>query len=185
MDLDERVRSLVSAGEIAAAATAVIEALGPAVLRYLRTLHEEDDAADVFQEWAEDLWSGLEGFRGDAKVRTWAYCLASHASSRFRRVAWRRRVMRLRTSVASRLAASVVRSSLQDGPDRLALLVADLGPADRTLLFLRVDAELPWAEISEVLQRAGTDLSVPALRKRFERLKSRLGEVAREKGLIE
>jgi RNA polymerase sigma-70 factor (ECF subfamily) len=183
--LDERVRSLVSAGEIAAAATVAIEALGAAVLRYLRTLHDADDAGDVYQDWAEDLWSGLAGFRGDSTVRTWAYCLAAHASSRFRRAAWRRRRTRLRTSAASRIAGSVARTSPPARPDRLELLMADLPPDDRTLLFLRLDAELSWAEISDVLHRAGCDVRPSTLRKRFERLKARLGEIAREKKLIE
>ncbi len=184
-DLDERVRGLVRGGDVDAAATAVIEALGPGVMRYLRSQLDDDDAADVYQDWAEDLWSGLRGFRGDSALKTWAYCVASHASVRFRRVAWRRRRTRLRTSLASRVAASVARTSQAAAPDRLELLVADLGEEDRALLFLRIDAELSWQGISDVLRRAGSDVNVPALRTRFERLKARLEEIARRKGLLD
>jgi RNA polymerase sigma-70 factor (ECF subfamily) len=184
--LDARVRELVAAGDPAAAATAAIESLGPAILGYLRVLHrDEDDAADVFQRWAEDLWRGIDGFRGDGALRAWGYRLAWHASARFRRDGWRQRRVRLRTSMASRLAGSVARSApLGRRDERLDVLAKDLAPEDRTLLLLRLDLEMPWEEIAEVLAEDGVDLSPPALRKRFQRLKERLGELAREKGLL-
>ena len=186
MELDVQVRKLVEDGDAAAAASASIEALGPAILGYLRALHGDgDDAEDVFQHWAEDLWRGIAAFRGECPLRAWAYRLAWHASARFRREQWNKRRERLRTSVASRLAASVVRSRPVGRRDeRLELLGKDLEPEDRTLLLLRLDLEMTWDEIAAVLARDGSDVAPAALRKRFQRLKERLGELAREKGLI-
>lgn len=184
--VDERVRTLQSAGDTSAAATAAFEALGPAIFALLRTLHAEDDAADVFQDWAEDMCAGLPGFRGECTVRTWAYRLAWHASARFHRGAWNRRRTRLRTGMMSRLAASIARTAVPGRRDeRLEVLLRDLGPEDRMLLLLRLEADLTWEEISEVLRRRGKNVALPALRKRFERLKARLAEIAREKGLLE
>ena len=186
MDLEARVRELVAAGDADGAATAAIEALGGRMLGYLRVLHgNDDDAEDVFQHWAEDVWRGIGTFRGESSLRSWAYRLAWHASARFRRERWRRRRTRLRTSAASRLAASVARSSpLGKRDERLELLSKDLEPGDRTLLLLRLDAELSWDEIAAVLAQEGTDATPAALRKRFQRLKDRLGALAREKGLL-
>jgi RNA polymerase sigma-70 factor (ECF subfamily) len=187
MELDLRVRSLAEAGDIAAAATAAIESLGPGILGYLRNLHsDQDDAADVFQLWAENVWKGIPGFRGECALRAWAFRLAWHASARFWRDGWRQRRDRLHTSAASRLAASVVRSRpIWRRDERLEVLRKDLGAEDVTLLVLRLDRELPWNEIAEVLAEDGSEANAAALRKRFQRLKERLGELAREKGLIE
>ncbi len=186
MDLDQRVRDLVAAGDVGGAASAAIETLGPAIFGYLRVLHgDDDDAADVFQAWAEDLWRGMAGFRGECALRAWAYRVAWHASARFRREGWRQRRVRLQTSMASRLAQSVARSApLGRRDERLEVLGKDLAPEDRTLLLLRLDAEMSWDEIAEVLAADGGSVSPPALRKRFQRLKQRLGELARAKGLL-
>jgi RNA polymerase sigma-70 factor (ECF subfamily) len=186
MDLDDRVQRLVSAGDADEATTAVVEALGPRIHGYLKSLHgDEDDAADVFQAWAEDVWRGLASFRRECSVRAWSYRLAWHASARFRREGWRRRRERLPTSAASRLAQSVLRSRPVGARDeRLEILGKDLDPEDRTLLLLRLDLEMPWEEIAAVLAADGSDATPAALRKRFQRLKERLAELAREKGLL-
>ncbi len=186
MELDARVRELISAGDTDGAATAAIDALGSAILGYLHALHGDDDAEDVFQSWAEDLWHGIPGFRGECPLRAWAYRVAWHASSRFRRDTWQRRRDRLRTSAASRLAASVAKSTPMGARDeRIEVLRRELDPESRTLLLLRLDLEMSWEEIAAVLNEQGDAATTDALRKRFQRLKTRLREVAREKGLIE
>ena len=185
MKLEGLVREALARGEVDAAASRAVDALGPAMLGYLRALHDADDAEDVFQQWAEDLWRGLPAFRGDAPLRAWAYRLAWHASCRFRRERWRNVRTRLPTSAASRLAQSVARSTpRQAGDERLELLRAELDPEDRTLLLLRLDRELSWDEVAAVLAEEGSPASTEVLRKRFQRLKERLGRLAREKGLI-
>jgi RNA polymerase sigma-70 factor (ECF subfamily) len=186
MDLDAELRELVAAGKDDAAATRAIEALGSAVLGYLRALlPDDDDAEDVVQLWAEDVWRGLPGFRWECPVRAWSYRLALSAASRFQREAWRRRRDRLPTSAASRLAASMVRSAALPGRDeRLELLCKDLDAEERTLLHLRLVRELSWDEIAAVLAGEGTPVATAALRKRFQRLKDRMGQLARENGLL-
>jgi len=186
--VETRVRALLAAGQPDAAATAGIEGYGPAVFGYLRkTVDDEDDAHDAYAQWAEDLWKGLPGFRGDASLRAWTYRLAWHAACRLHRDPFRARGVRLPTSAASRLAASVVQSTVATGSRRAGLdrLRAQLAPEDRTLLTLRLDRELEWEEVAEVLSADAAPVTAPALRKRFERLKERLRELAREEGLLE
>lgn len=186
--LEPRVLALLDAGDAGAAATAAIEGYGAAVHGYLRSiLDDPDDAADAYAVWAEDLWRGLPGFRRECSLRAWAYRLAWHAACRLRRDPFRARGARLPTSAASRLAASVAASTIATGSRRAGLerLRARLPAEDRTLLTLRVDRELEWDEVAAVLSAEGEPVSAPALRKRFERLKVRLRELAREEGLLD
>lgn len=179
MALEDDVRTSLARGDRDGAASAAIASLGPAILAYLRGLHDGDDAEDVFQAWAEDVWRGVHGFRGEGSLRAWGYRLAWHASRRFERNAWRRHRVSLPASAASRLAASCVRSAPTRRDERLDVLRRALGPEDHTLLLLRLDRELPWEDVADVL-----GARPEALRKRFERLKRRLGRIAREKGLL-
>jgi RNA polymerase sigma-70 factor (ECF subfamily) len=186
--VEPRVLALVAAGRTDDAATAAIEGYGPAVLGYLRSVvADEDDAHDAFSLWADDVWKGLPGFRRESSLRAWVYRVAWHAACRLRRDPYRARGERLPTSAVSRLAASVAASGIAAGSRRAGLdrLRARLDPEDRTLLVLRVDRELEWEEAATVLSAEGAPVNAAALRKRFERLKDRLRELAREEGLLE
>jgi RNA polymerase sigma-70 factor (ECF subfamily) len=184
---DGQVAELLERGEVDEAATAALQAIGPAALGYLASLLGEDDGRDVFSLLAEDVWRGLPGFRFECSLRAWVFRLAWHAASRFLRDPWHRRVQPLATSAASRLAASIAGASQQPGGRRDALraLRQRLTPEDQTLLVLRVDKELEWNEVAEVLAEAGTPADPAALRKRFERVKGRLATLAREEGLLD
>lgn len=186
--VETRVLAHSEAGRPDEAATAAIEGYGAAVFGYLRSvLDDEDDARDAYAQWAEDLWKGLPGFRREASLRGWTYRLAWHAACRLRRDPYRARGVRLPTSAASRLAASVAASTVATGSRRAGLdrLRAQLPPEDRTLLTLRLDRELEWDEVAVVLSAEGAPVGAAALRKRFERLKERLRELAREEGLLD
>ncbi len=198
MDLERRVESLLAGGDSQEAVSAVVATHGASVYGYLCSLLDEDDAADVYSQWAEDVLRGLAGFRFECSLRSWAFKLAWHAAARHRRDPYRARRERLPSSAASRLPAPAPPSSMLPGGrrDRLRRLRESLPPEDQTLLFLRIDRELEWEEIAAVL--SGTEgagatpaeedpaaVSAVALRKRFERLKDRLARRAREEGLLD
>ena len=185
--VDERVAGLLARGEVDEAATSAIQSFGPAVLGYLASLLDEEDARDVFSRVAEDLWRGLPGFRFECSLRAWVFRLAWHAASRFLRQPWRRRTEPLPTSAASRLAASIASSSGRPSGRRDALraLRRQLTPEEQTLLVLRVDRELGWEEVASILGEAGAPVDPATLRKRFERIKHRLTALARDEGLLE
>ncbi len=186
MTADARVRERLEAGDAAGAATEALRELGPPILGWLRAVHGADDGDEVFAEFAERVWKGLPGFRGESPLRPWAYRVAWNASRSFRDEAWQRRRKRLATSAASRLAADVTRSA---GParddERLRRLRELLPPDDHTLLVLRLDREMSWEEIAAVLSAAGEDVTAPTLRKRYERVKERLAREARDRGLLD
>jgi RNA polymerase sigma-70 factor (ECF subfamily) len=189
-DLEQRILSLLDEGDMPAAATEALRGYGPQVLGYLNAvLRNEDDAHDVFSQFAEDLWKGLGGFRRESAVRTWAFRLAWHAAARYARDPYRRRGRPMLTTEASKIAEEVRSTMSTYAPggraDKLSKLRASLDPDEQTLLILRVDKNMPWEDVAEVLRTEGETASPAALRKRFERLKEKLGRLAREQGLIE
>jgi RNA polymerase sigma-70 factor (ECF subfamily) len=188
MALEEQVRQLLAGGDDGGAATAVIDALGPAILRYLRAvLRDEGDAGDGFSQWAENVWQGLPAFRFGSSLKTWSYRLARNVAVNLRDEAWRRRGQRLATGQASALAASIrTRSVLVVERRRQVLdeLRATLDEEEQSLLTLRLDHELPWSEVAVVMAGEGTEVDPATLMKRFERIKLKLGKLARERGLL-
>ncbi len=188
-DTDTRTRELLALGDADGAATLTIRAVGPPVLRYLRSIvRDEDDAKDAFSQWAEHVWRGLPAFRGEASLQTWCLRLAYHAALALTHEAWRRHGRRLETGEASRIAETV-RTSTAVRVERqrtiLARLREELSLHDRTLLDLRVDHQLSWAEIAEVLAGDGARPEPATVAKRFERLKARLGDQLRREGLVD
>jgi RNA polymerase sigma-70 factor (ECF subfamily) len=189
-DLEPRILALLDAGDLSGSATEALRGYGPQILGYLTAvMRDEDDAHDVFSQFAEDLWRGLPGFRRESSVRTWAFRLAWHAASRYARDPYRKRHRPILTTEASKIAEQVRSTMSTYAPggraDRLLKLRESLEPEEQTLLILRVDKAMAWEEVAEVLRTDGEPATTAALRKRFERLKEKLGRLAREQGLIE
>ena len=188
MTLEERLDDALGRRDLDAAATLVIEALGPQVLGYLRTLlRDQEEVEDVFSAFAENVWKGLPTWRREGTLRAWAYRVAWNAASRVHRDPYRRRKERLPTSMASRLARSVAaasRRSVDRRAGELDALRASLTPEEQSLLTLRVDRELSWQEVAEVMAEEGQPADPAALRKRFERLKEKLARAAEAQGLL-
>lgn len=187
MPLEARIREALARGDAEGAATETIRGYGPQILGYLgRVLRSGEDAADAFSLFSEQVWKGVAGFAGRSSVRVWAYRVAWTAAMRVVDESWRQRRERLRTSMASRLAAEV-RSRAPGEPapaDELDGLRAALAPDERALLVLRLDQRLSWREAAEVLRADGEDVDEAALRKRFERLKEKLARLARARGIL-
>jgi RNA polymerase sigma-70 factor (ECF subfamily) len=190
VDVEPRILELLDAGDDRGAATEIVRALGPQILGYLHaTLRDEDAAQDAFAQFTEDLWSGLASFRRECPVRVWAWRLAWHAAARTARDPYRNRGRRFATGEMSELAAAYASVPTAVWTDersaKLDALRAALDPEERTLLILRVDKQMPWSEVAEVLSTAEAPVDAAALRKRFERIKAKLAEHARAQGLVE
>lgn len=187
--VDDAVRALLASGDTPGAATAAIQEFGPPVLRYLRSLlRDEDDASDAFSIFAENVWRGLPSWRGEGSLKAWCFRLAWNAAINMKNEAWRRRGRRFFTGEASALADEIrTRSHVKVERQRQALdkLRESLDVEDVSLLSLRIDQKLSWAEISDVLAETGEKAEPAALMKRFERLKARLAKMAKDQGLIE
>ncbi|HET9552202.1 MAG TPA: sigma-70 family RNA polymerase sigma factor [Anaeromyxobacteraceae bacterium] len=190
MSVEEQVAALLAAQDYGRAAETVMREYGPGVRGLLLTLfrRNRDAGEEAFSLFAENLWRYIPKFRGDSSVRTWVYCVARSAAVSVTREGWRRNALRLETRDAEALAEEVrTRSAvrLERQSAELLSLRDELDLDEQTLLTLRLDERLPWEEIAQIMSSEGETLEAAAWRKRFERLKTRLGELARAKGLIE
>ena len=189
VDPDDRVLALLAAGDTSGAATAVIQAFTPVVLSYLRpVLRDEEDVKDALSIWAENVWRGLPGFERRSSLKTWCVRLACNVGLNFRDQAHVRRVRRFDPGEASALAEDFrTATALRIERQRRGILALreELTPEEQTLLFLRADQELPWAPVAAIPGEGGTAVPPNTLAKRFERLKERLGQLARERGLLD
>lgn len=180
--LENRIRELLSVGDIRQAATEAIRGYGPDLLRFLRgLLGSHSEAEEAFARTSERIWRGLPEFRGEAVTRTWCFSLAWSAAADLRKEAWNQRGRRLETGEAADLAAAEGTATwLRHERLRLSLaaLRAALTLEEQGLLQLRIDQRLSWGECAEVLATEGAGPSAESLMKRFERIKSKLRALA-------
>jgi RNA polymerase sigma-70 factor (ECF subfamily) len=187
--VESEIVRLLESRDLRGAATLVIREYGPQILGYLTVVTKDaDDADEAFGRFCEEMWKNLGGFRRESSVLTWAYRVAWTAALRLTQDGYRRRGRRLETAELSGLMA-YARSSLaphlrESRKDWLHRLRAQLTPAEQTLLTLRIDRAMSWRDVAAVLaEDDGPDEVV--LRKRFDRLKRKLEDVARAEGLLE
>ena len=194
MDDDPReleLRALVAAGEHERATEETLKTYGPELVGWLcSVLASEADAHDAFSRAAEELWRSLPRYAGRCSLRTWCYMLARHAAAHVRGRPSRQH--ELLVSQIPSLAHAVThiwnttRGLEQQTQDVYAELRASLSEEDQTLLALRVDRDLQWREIAQIL--LGDDASddelqrkAASVRKQFERIKDRMRELAEAK----
>ena len=120
-----------------------------------------------------------------------------------RRDPYRKRLQNLLNSEALKTREKI-RSTMETPekpPEEIRSFMADLAPGgwidkfwklrdsldseEQTLLTLRLEKDVPWEKVAEVMRAYGEPVTTDALRERFERLMKKLRRLAREKGLIE
>jgi RNA polymerase sigma-70 factor (ECF subfamily) len=192
--MEDEVRASIQRGALDEATSATVRGYGPEVLGFL--VHATGDemlARDAFSWFCESVWRGLPGFRWEATLRTWCYVLARRSIARARRDRPGPAEERLSSAMVENLAESVTTSAMPlyqaQVAQGIAALRAQLTAEDRMLLTLRVDRELSWREIVSVLTNDDDELAADeldrraaGLRKRYERAKLRLHELARDAG---
>jgi RNA polymerase sigma-70 factor (ECF subfamily) len=197
--LERRIRSHWESGDKKQAATALLEGYGSELLGFLiARLRDRDAAADVFSQFTEDLWRGLDGFRWQCSARVWSYTLVRHAASHYVKHARRRRGRELGLSragplseVEERIRTATLTAARTEARSRVARLRESLPMDDQTLLILRVNRKLGWKEIAQVMVYEGEMASEDVLekeavrlRKRYQLAKDKLRRMAEEQGLI-
>lgn len=189
VELDATVAACLARGDVGAAAAAIVGALGPGLLGYLVTvLRAEDEARDVLAEVAEHLLTSLGRFRGACSVKTWTYRIAWRTAIRRRDDPRRARTTALRSSLAGALVADAGASTAAyRRTGALAWLERvrrELSLEDQSLLTLRHDRGMSWAEVAAVMGGGDTTAAIAALRKRHERIKARLRRAAERDGVL-
>lgn len=195
-EIEGAVRARCDAGDFDGAATAALRGYGEEIYSFLiARLRSEDQAADVFSQTCEDLLRSLETFEWRCSLRTWFYRLARSAATRYERSPMNQRRRRVALSQISEAADQVrsrtmvhLRSEVKDGFRKLR---EKLDSDEQMLLVLRVDRDLGWNEIAQILAEDGDDSedslkrASARLRQRFQKLKERLRELAAAEGLLD
>ena len=194
-DLEQGIRYRLEQGDREGAATLAIRGYGAEIYGFLVAFHrDEQDAAEVFSLFNERLWRDLASFRGDSSFRTWAYCLARHASLNYCRDARRRDRRQEPLPADSALTAAVAPARTQtvsylrtDRRTRFTALRESLPAEDQAILVLRVDRGLAWSDLARVLHQGAQPLGEldlaresARLRKRFQLIKARLQDLGRQ-----
>jgi RNA polymerase sigma-70 factor (ECF subfamily) len=199
--IEAEIRRHYDAGAFDAAAVAALRGYGHEILSFLVATHRnEADASDVFSIFCEEMWRSLPRFAWQCSFRTWAYTICRYRSQTYRRSTRRRAArealldtnanlsaieQRVRTETLAHLRSQV--------KSRIAELRESLTPEEQEILILRVDRQLAWPELAQVIAAedgeplAGEALKREAarLRKRFQAIKDKLREMARREGLMD
>ena len=184
MDDETHITALLAAEDYDAATEAILELYGTRVFRtMIGVLRDETAAEDTFQAFRITLWQSLRRYRGESRVFTWTYTIARRTHSRRLRRS-RAPEERLHTDEERALVARWTRTATAEwqkteSQDKLQVLLEDLDHDDRTLVMLRIADQLPWGEIAAILSDRALDADAlktetARLRKRFERVKTRL-----------
>ncbi len=159
----------------------LLRELGDQVFGYLCALLKSEQLADdAWSQFSEEVFRGAPGIRDVEHERAWAFTVARHAALKQLRTARDAEVpLEVRSDdprLASPHSAPLFQPTVENALTRAR---AQLDPDDQTLLILRLERDLSWDEVAEVL--SGGPLSgaektraAAALRKRFERLKQTL-----------
>lgn len=193
-ELDTKVRDLCERGELQAAASLVLSALGPDVLRLLYArFRDQERSAEVFSRFAEALWLALPKFEFRCTVRAFVFALAKHSGSRYLERELKRERRGVPLAEDHPLLAHVEGVRTRTAPhlrtevkQRLSQLRQSLSHEDQLLLTLRVDRRLEFQEIALILLEdpaAPEELQkreAARLRKRLQLLKERLKRQLKE-----
>jgi RNA polymerase sigma-70 factor (ECF subfamily) len=187
------IRAAWDRGDFAEATTAALRRYGPEVLGFLvATQRDHDDAEEAFSVFAERLWQNMSKFEWKCSVRTWSYVLARNATADLHRREARHRRSRVALSsapiskIAARVRTETMPGLLVEKRSGLARLRDELSDEDRALLVLRVNRELAWRDIAQVLGADDDviDREAARLRKRFQLVKERLRALGKARGLV-
>jgi len=119
-----------------------------------RLVVNHDDANDVLQNVFIKVWKGLENFREDSQLYTWLYRIATNESLTFLEQEKKRSVVSLQDEMDGGLSNRVKADTNFDANKlewRLQVAIQQLPEKQRVVFNLRYYDEMPYQEMSEIL----------------------------------
>jgi RNA polymerase sigma-70 factor (ECF subfamily) len=155
----------------------LFERYSPAVFGYLHRMSEDRHLAeDLTSETFYRAMRAVDGFRGDASMKTWLLRIARNLYlNRRRRESRSQSLDDLEDRgelVAAREPDPETRFIRDQEGARVRRALRSLDEGDRSILFLAAEDELSCREIAEVLE-----ISVPAVKTRLFRARRRLADL--------
>jgi RNA polymerase sigma-70 factor (ECF subfamily) len=187
--VEREVRALAESGDANGAVTAAVQGYGDEIYSFVVSrLRDDDVAADVFAQACADLVTSMPSFQWKCSLRTWFYRLARSATTRYLRTPGHRVALSHISEAVDRVRSRTLLHQRSEVKDGLRKLRDQLDPDEQQLLVLRIDRDLGWTEIAEIIEddddpKALTRASA-RLRQQFQSLKERLRELAIAEGLL-
>lgn len=152
--LEEQIHNYLRKGKTKEAFEAIVAAYSERLYWHIRRmLHYHADADDVLQNTYIKIWKNLHSFRGDAKIYTWLYRIATNEALAHMRS---RKNLQLVGSVEAPPEYLHLRADVYfDGESAVAKLaeaVALLPDKQRAVFNLKYFEEMKYEEMSEVLE---------------------------------
>ena len=119
-----------------------------------RMVVDHDDTNDVLQNMFIKVWNALDNFREDSQLYTWLYRIATNESLTFLQQQKRRSAVSL-NDVESGLSNKVKADAAFDATKlewKLQLAIQQLPEKQRAVFNLRYYDEMPYEEMSRVLE---------------------------------
>ncbi len=119
-----------------------------------RMVVEHEDANDVLQNMFIKVWNGLENFREDAQLYTWLYRIATNESLTFLEQRKKRTAVSM-DQVEAGLSNTIKADKHFDANRlewKLQLAIQQLPEKQRAVFNLRYYDEMPYEEMSRVLE---------------------------------
>jgi RNA polymerase sigma-70 factor (ECF subfamily) len=191
--VEGEARALAASGDVNGAVTVGIQGYGDEVYSFVTSRVRDDDvAADIFGQACADLLTSLPTFQWRCSLRTWFYRLARASAVRYQKQPANRPDRRVALSQVSDAMDQVRSRTLlhrrSEVKDRLRALRDQLDPDEQQLLILRVDRDLGWNDIAEIVDDNDDPQAIARasarLRQQFQTLKDRLRELAIADGLL-
>ena len=117
-----------------------------------RMVLSHDDADDVLQNTFVKVWTGLDGFRGDAQLSTWLFRIANNETLNF--LNRRRQLIGLDEDGIASVAATLQSDPYFDGDETERLFqqaIAALPVRQRQVFNLKYFDEMKYEEMSSLL----------------------------------
>ncbi len=179
-DPDHELREALRRGDHRAAAHCLVTRFADEMYRFcVSAAGSRQDGEDLAQEVLGEACRSLPRFRGHSSVRTWLYKVAWHKILDYRKRLSRQPTLvpidGAQTNEFLRIAGSQ-ESALATAQRRkkVARACANLGQRDRMVLSLRVDMEMSYQEIAQVL-----GVRIGAAKMRMNRAVERLRDEVR------
>jgi len=119
-----------------------------------RMVADHDDTDDVLQNVFIKVWNGLDNFREDSRLYTWLYRIATNESLSFLEQLTRRAVVSM-DGMGEALQDKIRADAHFDASKlewKLQLAIQELPEKQRLVFSLRYYDEMPYQEMSQVLE---------------------------------